>query len=946
MRDSMTDALYPPPAITSHDHAPSVLSQKPSYPDNQRNGVSPMDDAHEDDGQISCFCGFADDDGNTVACDLCNRWQHTTCYYPQYDGRDLPDELQHFCVECRPKPFNAEAARARQQQKRDRHHSLSNGTKRQVTKSHKKKVKDQSNTTLTNGWPLDKARHDRNSASPRDQPPPAKRPKTSHRPSESISKPLSRKRNASVANNRSSSQSPDRPSEYYSSEYLRTCKDDDWAPADANLYNDIKVTNKLSQWLHMSDEDFQKEHGQGKGDLLMRWDGDLDDIPGKAQIEIMDGHDLHENPELPSFKAVTVKEPVASGAYIGELRGHVGFTAQYKEDPSNRWASLRHPEPFVFLHPSLHIYVDARNEGTDLRYVRRSCRPNAKLQVLITDSTNYHFCFMATEEIHPGMEVAVAWDTQDSIYRASNGISSKEMDHLSTWVSNVLANCGPCACNINGIECFMARFDRRGRDDEPPLLKVPKTKRKKANHHVSPLNTHTVNSRSGSEVRRGDGDDEPTDSRSVSGSGGGSASRDITPNTHYSANGSLSNVPELSERERKKLAKEEEMFKRQEEERTGRQGKKKRSSAGSNLNTPSATSTSSAKQVKYTDSGTARQSGLPAKRPGRPKGSSSRASANRASKVVPLSKPVYVDADTQCDMDQEDAEERAAQRAAAPVQTYISTTQRLLQRCALNNSRRKVSASPPKSSKSADDDGPMDLDSKSVVAEPEQLKENLAESESGTATPPPAPSTTVDTQMEDVDDDGDPTSHQDEETNKLTKAEREPTSSSPVASHPSSDPAGPLWQSKASPGSDTADATPAEGHKPTNMHVSMPPPATVGWITSAAAHSSPMSLNLPTLVFSPSVTAAVQPSPMRKKLSLSDYTKRSKAKDKPERDGSPASVASGPTGPPLQASASDMQREGSQAIEEEQDVKMEDVTDGISVAVPPVSSTGSDTIET
>ena len=63
---------------------------------------------------------------------------------------------------------------------------------------------------------------------------------------------------------------------------------------------------------------------------------------------------------------------------------------------------------------------------------------------------------------------------------------------------------------------------------------------------------------------------------------------------------------------------------------------------------------------------------------------------------------------------------------------------------------------------------------------------------------------------------------------------------------------------------------------------------------------SPATLTAPTPIFSPSVTAAVTPSPAKKKMSLSDYTKARKAKDKPseakaeDREGSPASTASGP----------------------------------------------------
>ena len=55
----------------------------------------------EDDDEIICICDNRDDDGLTVACDLCNKWQHQLCYYPDFEDQSLPDDLQHFCVTLR-----------------------------------------------------------------------------------------------------------------------------------------------------------------------------------------------------------------------------------------------------------------------------------------------------------------------------------------------------------------------------------------------------------------------------------------------------------------------------------------------------------------------------------------------------------------------------------------------------------------------------------------------------------------------------------------------------------------------------------------------------------------------------------------------------------------------------------------------------------------------------
>jgi len=69
---------------------------------------------------IKCICGYSDDDGNTVLCELCNSWQHIVCYYET--SSHVPDV--HECVDCNPRPIDQEVA-ARVQRLR-REHSLGN----------------------------------------------------------------------------------------------------------------------------------------------------------------------------------------------------------------------------------------------------------------------------------------------------------------------------------------------------------------------------------------------------------------------------------------------------------------------------------------------------------------------------------------------------------------------------------------------------------------------------------------------------------------------------------------------------------------------------------------------------------------------------------------------------------------------------------------------------
>jgi uncharacterized protein len=114
--------------------------------------------------------------------------------------------------------------------------------------------------------------------------------------------------------------------------------------------------------------------------------------------------------------------------------------------------------------------------------------------------------------------------------------------------------------------------------------------------------------------------------------------------------------------------------------------------------------------------------------------------------------------------------------------------------------------------------------------------------------------------------------------------------------------------------------------KPRDMHLQMPPPPhnpfagasnlSTGTPTSTTMTQSPATMTgAPSYLSSPSVTAAVTPSPAKKKMSLSDYTKRNKAKDvemKTERDSSPVV-------PPIQASEG-LKEATAEAVED--DVRM------------------------
>lgn len=73
-------------------------------------------------GEVRCFCGYPDDDGNMISCERCNRWQHMLCYYPYIIGYESHMRLKHRCLDCERRFVDVEGAMARQRAKREHWH--------------------------------------------------------------------------------------------------------------------------------------------------------------------------------------------------------------------------------------------------------------------------------------------------------------------------------------------------------------------------------------------------------------------------------------------------------------------------------------------------------------------------------------------------------------------------------------------------------------------------------------------------------------------------------------------------------------------------------------------------------------------------------------------------------------------------------------------------------
>ena len=559
----------------------------------------------DEDYTIKCFCGFQVDDGNTVLCDRCETWQHIECYYHEhYRNGMAPDveSIDHACVDCSPRAYDKKSAIERQ---KNRFWPGERKVKKAPTKLVKRRAKpSDSHPTLTNGFSHEgydqPGGQDRTSDSPKDQGPPTKRPKTSHRASDSLNihaGPFASKSQSSRKVPKNTAHLPS-VSDYFvvppSPEFLRLYDDDSGeAFLPGNIFNDIAITRSLSEWSHDVESLSDAANGCTPAQIFHRLDEPLDAI---VMPQIRTEHRVERSIEIqgrhPQWMFLATENPMAKESIVGELRGKIGHMQDYCQDNANRWDYLRHPAPFVFFHPKLPIYIDTRQNGSKCRYLRRSCRPNVELRTILENGSDYRFIFITKEPLEAGAELTISWTPDEHIRRSLDQLinpikqeAAVDADpaYVSDWVRKVLSNFGRCACE-SSEECVLVKWLRpRDPSANGNGMMTNGKNLKGRNGHIkatwTPEFGNGITSRASSEgVKRTD-DEGLNNSRSTSGS--------KSPMRHPSGVPSL----EISDREKRKIAAAEKTFEQIEQERQQPAHKrKKRSTAESYLNTPTVAS--------------------------------------------------------------------------------------------------------------------------------------------------------------------------------------------------------------------------------------------------------------------------------------------------------------------------------------------------------------------
>jgi len=888
----MTDKLPPlstqivPPSQTSHSLLAAATIQ---------HAARKQETVEEEPYTIKCICGYADDDGNTIYCEKCDTWQHIECYYPHNVEDAVREDFAHACVDCEPRSVDRQQATERQRARTAavsviEEEATDRKPKRPPSKSHKKKPKPTDlhlNGTHTGPeHPKHAIPHDHTNT----HPPKKAKSSHSHKPSQSISSQAP-KRSPSYGNGNGRTNHghppspartpPDLPDDVeihsYSLGFLSLYDDRKFQIIHVNSHAGLQVSNAMSDWLR-DPEKFQKETGLSWAEAFQKLPSNIDAIQITPEIDRT--RKSHSGTTL-QWQCLKAPSSISKDVPLIELNGQIGFQATYCQDLQNRWVEFTSPLPFVFFHPLLPLYIDTRREGSEARFVRRSCRPNAVLETYLSDSREYHFWLVSDRQIAAKEEITIPWDfrlpkdkkvrmlrilglgDEETSTHPEPTLDETEYQTTATWVHLVLSEHGGCACNL-GTDCAFARFHRNYYGKTQPRASAPKSKKRKpkAQHAISPTSTgHATNSRAASE---GHMDDVPeNDGRSVSGSSRSKpGSRDMSPSARQGSFDQLGILTEPTDRDKRKVTMIEDSFRRMEQQQEHKQPirKRKRASDGTgsskakstkaNSEAPTPTLPNGFAERHYVDAGTSRsKSGSPAS-PGSPHDPNLRRiglgidSGSRQNSAAPHTN--YCDAAVQTD-----PEDCPWYRASSPVDTpkrrLVSLSKRLLD----NRIRLRLDEEERRKRLSVDQEAPpvaMEIDS------PSDIK-----------TPIPSPS--LGTEPERIS----PTGSAGLRDSSDTLMPDTPAVSPTTLRLNGITPSNPI-KHKMSP----------------DLRVQMPPVPAFGSPTASAPSSATTPLSAgASLVQSPfSATAftspfgisslngvAANPSPVKKKLSLSDYTK-------------------------------------------------------------------------
>ncbi|KAK6356651.1 hypothetical protein TWF718_000991 [Orbilia javanica] len=449
--------------VLTNGSRPSPAPSNP--PPTVRSSVSVSDLPNVNtESEIRCFCGYDSDDGFTIQCDRCSHWQHARCV--NIKPTSVPDTF--ICYYCEIRDLTqADITKARESQLKE----IGGGSKK--TQAQAKRGTGSSHRRRdTNG--TGHSRSYSESTSHKLQPPkdhPTGKSRGRQRPISTQAHTNLPDTSASPDEHSPTGKSPSMERELGSdSEVPPSVYTKEYSPITCNTIVSPEVDHKIKTWTHDAANNRTKTE-------IGPVDASLPCTPRRYTSSefhelIPSGHTVRyvSSPEelssigLPLIRLVA-DTPSKADQFVIEYVGEIGSKTSYIQDTLNQYGRIRHPKAFVLFHPQLPIYIDARRCGSEARFVRRSCRPNLKFETMVIDGTDLKFALYTSQPIDRGTELTIGWEWDSTLPFARlleanttiDDLDSESAQKMKVWAETITAAVGECACSDSEL-CLMARL--------------------------------------------------------------------------------------------------------------------------------------------------------------------------------------------------------------------------------------------------------------------------------------------------------------------------------------------------------------------------------------------------------------------------------------------------------------------------------------------------------
>ncbi|GME79768.1 unnamed protein product [Ambrosiozyma monospora] len=459
-----TVKIASPSKKAKRDHSGSTnpSSSRPSSPSSgvdsssQQPPLLPSYGVDPDAGVIGCICGYDHDDGFTIQCDRCFRWQHAVCMNIK-DIDDVPDN--YLCYLCDPESkIDASKAQKVQEERLQPKRRKSSNSNVTTSGNGNSTGNDESSTNNSNNKGNNGHSHSKSG--------------TPSGGSGSGSGKSKRKKNDDSNNS-------DDGLERYQTLYFSIDRLEFKTSSVKSLVDKLpKLIKQRSEVLKFTNESEMKAQF----------------VNPKTHLVVKSA------PENPKAKFTGISKlglfagkSMKNGQLIDEMVGELDLKQDYIEEPCNQYWLLGCCKPKVFFHPHLPIVIDERGLGNLTRFVRKSCQPNCEIKTVILTNTNVNnkkgsnssvakpevrFVLHALHDIKQDQELTLPWEwdvshpirelvatSTHTSHNKSSGPSFEDLSHdhkqsLINSIHFILQLCD-CACPNNcGDACLINKVKK------------------------------------------------------------------------------------------------------------------------------------------------------------------------------------------------------------------------------------------------------------------------------------------------------------------------------------------------------------------------------------------------------------------------------------------------------------------------------------------------------